>query len=456
MTPIQQRYAELGGPTGELGAPTSPEFAAGRGLTAQIFERGNLYWRADLGVTLVRGPILQAYGRHGWEHGTIDAPTAGEFRSGDGRSVLNWFAGNNGTTIIHNPATGAHVVQGAVRDKWHALGAEFHLGLPTTDEFAGNDGGRSRLNFFAGPGFDASIVWTPSTGAHEVRGAIRERWHTVGAEGGALGAPTSDEFEGQRARVNRFERGLIIWTPASGAHPVLGALLDEYARRGWEGGDLGAPTSGEWRFDGGWGQDFQNGRLLFHDNGTFRTQVSVNAYVRQAQPADVQKTYRAGCPVGPDQLRVVEMNHLGYDGRIRRGMMVLRWDAVDRTINAFAGGGWDSFPINSMLNPDVWGNDPDQMAANNTSGFFCRSVVGNPYSQSPHSYGRSVDVNTVQNPYFDGSRWWPANGTPWIDRNRRDPGMLFDSGIMTRNMTDNGYFWGGWWAARDYQHFQIN
>ena len=66
-----------------------------------------------------------------------------------------------------------------------------------------------------------------------------------------------------------------------------------------------------------------------------------------------------------------------------------------------------------MKNPNVYdGNDPVQMEANNTSAFNCRKVVGNPYKQSPHSYGTSPSTSTpVQNPYRDvNGKWWPENG----------------------------------------------
>lgn len=449
-------YAELNVHGGKLGLPQSDPFFAGRGVVVQRFAHGNIYWRGDVGATHVMGANLAKYGEHGWENGFMDAPSAGEFRGNDGESWLNWFVG--GATILWHPASGSHEVHGAIRERWHGLGGEGGFGRPVTDEFPGNDGGRARLNFFDGRVGPSSIVWTPQTGAHEVHGAIREAWHGEGAEGGELGAPTTDEFTPARPefRVSVFERGLIVFSPQYGAQVVKGALLAEYARRGWENGDLGAPTSHEWRFADGWAQDFEQGRLLFFDNGSYRTQVRANPFVRPAGPGDVVHTFRPGCPVGPDQLRVVDLNHLGYDGRIHRGQLVLRHDAVDRTIRAFSGAAWDSFPIHHMVNIDVYGgDDPRSMEANNTSAFNCRPVVGNPYRMSPHAYGRAVDINTVQNPYFDGSRWWPANGTPWIDRNRRDPGMLFHGGLMTRNMTDNGYFWGGWWAAKDYHHFEI-
>lgn len=95
------------------------------------------------------------------------------------------------------------------------------------------------------------------------------------------------------------------------------------------------------------------------------------------------------------------------------------------------------------------------MKANNTSGFNCRKVVGNPYAQSPHSYGRAVDINTVQNPYYDGKKWYPSNGKKWIKK-RTGKGVLTGRDPMTKGMTSNGYFWGAWWYDKDYQHFQIN
>lgn len=453
---IRERWNQVGGETGQLGPPTSNAFVAGRGVTVQRFRSGNIYWRSDIGATHLIGDILAKYGEYGYENGFADVPVLGEIRGQDGQSYLNNFLGD--TTIIWNRNTGAHLIRGSIRQKWVDLGAERGFGVPSSDEFAGNDNRRSRISFLRrNDGSPATIIWNGNVGAHAVYGSIRDAWHATGAEGGALGAPTSDEFAGRvDTRVQRYERGLIIWSLRTGARNVRGALLDEYARHGWEGGDLGAPISDEWRYDGGFGQDFENGRVLFDGRG-FRIQARANPYVRLAGAGDVRFTFRAGCPVGPDQLRVVEMNHLGYDRRVHRGMMVLRADAVDRTVRAFSGAAWDSFPVEKMLNPDVFnGDDPTQMAANNTSGFNCRKVVGNPYSNSPHTYGRAVDINTVQNPYYDGNRWWPDNGRPWIDRNRRDQGMLFNGGLMTRNMTDNGYFWGGWWADRDYQHFQIN
>ena len=56
------------------------------------------------------------------------------------------------------------------------------------------------------------------------------------------------------------------------------------------------------------------------------------------------------------------------------------------------------------------------MAANNTSAFNCRKVVGNPYRISQHSYGNAIDINTVRNPYVVGSRVYPAFAATYLRR----------------------------------------
>ena len=103
-------------------------------------------------------------------------------------------------------------VQGAIRIKWEQLGGEgSFLGLPTTDELPTPDG-VGRFNHFQG----GSIYWTPQTGAHEVHGAIRDRWQSMGWETSRLRYPTSDERGMSRGRYSQFQGGSILWTPEGG------------------------------------------------------------------------------------------------------------------------------------------------------------------------------------------------------------------------------------------------
>lgn len=181
------------------------------------------------------------------------------------------------------------------------------------------------------------------------------------------------------------------------------------------------------------------------------------AKVTQTTAAEVAKTYRSGCPVGPSKLRTIAMNFYGYDAKMHRGVLIVRSSIVTRTIRGFDAGLRAGFPLAKVNNPNVYGgNDPKQMAANNTSGFNCRKVVGNPYRMSPHSYGIAIDVNTVQNPYRDrNGKWWPANGKSYLDRLPLRQGMLGKNTSLTKRLRKDGFFWGGFWnPGRDYQHFE--
>lgn len=192
---------------------------------------------------------------------------------------------------------------------------------------------------------------------------------------------------------------------------------------------------------------------------TFTRAAVLNAVVTATTAAEVAKTYRAGCPVGPSRLRTVTMNFYGRDKSIHRGVVIIRSDLTTEMTRAFNAALTHRFPIAKMDNPNVYGgNDPRQMEANNTSGFNCRKVVGNPYAQSPHSYGFAIDVTPVQNPYRDrNGTWWPSNGRSYIDRSPRRFEMLTYSSYLTTQLRRDGFFWGGLWSpGRDYQHFQYD
>ena len=137
----------------------------------------------------------------------------------DGTGRAQSFA--NGKFISWHPQIGAFVVFGAIAQKWVAFGRE-QYGYPITDELSTPDG-RGRFNHFrtmqANGHPEASIYWTPTTGAHEIHGAIRQAWASKGFERGELGYPTSDELDaGHGTRRSNFEHGFIDWTAQRGAH----------------------------------------------------------------------------------------------------------------------------------------------------------------------------------------------------------------------------------------------
>jgi uncharacterized protein with LGFP repeats len=185
MSPIDDKYAQLGGPSGFLGAPQTPELTTPNGLGSyRHYAGGSIYWKHVL-------PL-------------------------------------------------AYEVHGLIRDKWASMGWENSvLGFPTTDETSVG-GGRGRANTFE----SGVISWTPNTGAHEVHGAINGRWGDLGREGG-LGFPLTDELvtPDTRGRYNHFENGSIYWTPTTGAHEVTGNIKADWAAAGWEQSPVGYPVA---------------------------------------------------------------------------------------------------------------------------------------------------------------------------------------------------------------------
>jgi D-alanyl-D-alanine carboxypeptidase len=172
--------------------------------------------------------------------------------------------------------------------------------------------------------------------------------------------------------------------------------------------------------------------------------------------ADVSKTYRSGCPVGPSKLRRLVLTHWGFDKRLHRGELIVRDGAVSSMIAVWNAAIVNRFYVRGMRRVDVYGgSDIRSMEADNTSAFNCRQVTGDPFSLSPHSYGYAVDINTVENPYYAANGvWYPKNGLSYRDRSNVRLGMLFWGSTPTKALYQRGYFWGATWRRPDYQHFQ--
>lgn len=158
-----------------------------------------------------------------------------------------------------------NVLMGAIRDHYNALGGmNSGLGYPTTSELTTPDG-IGRYNHFSGP---ASIYWTPSTGAWSIKGAIRDKWASLGWETGVCGYPITDEntCPDGVGKYNHFNKNnaSIYWTPSTGAHEVHGLIKDKWASLGWERSSLGYPTSDEYSVPEGRRSNFQHGTITYN------------------------------------------------------------------------------------------------------------------------------------------------------------------------------------------------
>jgi uncharacterized protein with LGFP repeats len=245
MSLIDDRYAELGGSNGFLGAPVGDEDYTddSHDVRFRVFEYGAIYWvlrTAPTQVHEIHGAIWQLYQTLGMHNSFLELPVTDETGCPDGVGRFNQFVGGS---IYWTPQTGAHEVHGAIWQKWSSLGWERGpLGYPISNELPTADG-KNRFNNFQ----NGAIYWANGQ-AHEIHGAIWELWKSMNFEFSPLGFPASDENptpDGQ-ARFNHFQGGGIYWHGGV-ACEVHGDIWKLWASMGWERGWLGYPVTHEYR-----------------------------------------------------------------------------------------------------------------------------------------------------------------------------------------------------------------
>src|SRR5699024_10493900 len=196
-----------------LGRCVTPEYDVPGGR-AQDFVSGRVFWSEGTGAKLVAGAIGGAYQKADGPGGSLGLPTTHELATPDGHGRYNAF--RNGS-IYWTPETGAHPVEGAVLDKWGSLGWEAGvLGYPTSDPRKMQGGSGTAQDFQVGS------IYAGGDGAYEVQGAIRDKYNAMDAEGGEMGAPTTDELTTPNGagKFNRFDKGIIYWTADTGAWSI--------------------------------------------------------------------------------------------------------------------------------------------------------------------------------------------------------------------------------------------
>lgn len=179
-------------------------------------------------------------------------------------------------------------------------------------------------------------------------------------------------------------------------------------------------------------------------------------------PADVRalmtdSSWHEGCPVGLDELSLLQLSHWGFDGEVHVGEMVVATGHAEDLISVFRQIYEARFPLERMRLVDHYGASDDRsMADNNSSAFNCRPITGGG-GWSQHSYGTAIDLNPVQNPYVSGGLVLPPEGAEYTDRGDVRRGMIVDPDPVTGAFRAIGWGWGGSWARpKDYQHFSAN
>ena len=221
--------------------------------------------------------ITAAWQAAGGDAGPLGPKDGGVYPAGDG------FGQNfPGGKIFYTPATGAHIMTGAILDKYMSLGgpADGDLGFPTIDEGAGKAPDSRNTTFSAAD--NPVIFWTPDTGARVVRGPINAAWDKLGGSAGQLGVPADDETYRGNVVSQKFTGGEVSYdrkTRAFTTDPpeLAGQLADlqipddpvsaiNAARRAAGGplGPLGAAQGEPYKLGAdGLGQDFAGGKIFY-------------------------------------------------------------------------------------------------------------------------------------------------------------------------------------------------
>ncbi len=428
---ISQMYVALGGPSSSVGFPMGGEKGIPGGST-QPFQFGTYWWSPTTGAVATVGPIDAEVRRVGGSASPLGFPTGAQQAVAGG--LLQPFQGGD---VASSSGTGTYAVWGAIRSMWLAYGGVSGiLGFPTGPETG--SGGGSYQRFGTG-----TLWWSAQFGTALTWGILDSRYREIGGNLSVLGTPTGAAYQVGQHVMQNFVNGHFVWTPGVGAWEVSGPIMFDWGDHGALGGWYGFPVGPEYSYNGGRRQDFKGGSLLSGVAPILDVQVS------RVTAADVWATWRPGCPVGPDRLRLVRLNYWSFDGKVRRGEIIVRDDMVDKIAYAFRVALDDRFPIRQMWREDYWGGDNVKvMAADNTSAFNCRTVVGNPSRMSPHAYGTALDINTYENPYL-ADRWYP--NADYADRGNVRKGMLFASTPVVVALRSQGFKWGA--SFVDYQHF---
>ncbi|MFC8177328.1 N-acetylmuramoyl-L-alanine amidase [Rhodococcus sp. NPDC057297] len=95
---------------------------------------------------------------------------------------------------------------------------------------------------------------------------IAQKWLASGGETGTLGTPVSGLVQVKGGgEAAQFANGSIFTSLAGQAVAVIGKIFEQFMALGGENGELGLPTTDEYRVPEGLRTDFENGSLIFNE-----------------------------------------------------------------------------------------------------------------------------------------------------------------------------------------------
>ena len=171
-------------------------------------------------------------------------------------------------------------------------------------------------------------------------------------------------------------------------------------------------------------------------------------------------SWHQGCPVGLQDLRYLRIKYLNFEGKTKLGEMIVHKKIADEVVDIFHELYTIGYPIHKMkLVSDYHGNDWQSIEADNTSAFNCRKATGSKH-WSKHSYGRAVDLNSIENPYISRNGHISHKASLKYRKRVHKYNTAADKAVLLRNdkatkiFKKHAWKWGGDWSGvKDYQHF---
>jgi uncharacterized protein with LGFP repeats len=264
---IMAAWDKAGGDTSPLGARKGDVYPVGDGFALE-FAGGKMYYTTETGAKYVYGPILDKYESLGGAAGSdLGFPIASEVPGLAGQdSRVATFSASDKPVIFWTADHGAFVVRGPLSAAWDKLGNSGGvLGVPVGDETYDGDvvsqkfsngavsWNRKTKQFTAEP---AGLVGDQLKGLDvtlDATGAINMAWRSAGGANGPLGAKQGGQYPmGGDGVAQDFVGGKVFYSPATGANAVESNILTKYESLGGPvNSDLGFPIANE--SDGGFG-----------------------------------------------------------------------------------------------------------------------------------------------------------------------------------------------------------
>ena len=193
---------------------------------------------------------------------------------------------------------------------------------------------------------------------------------------------------------------------------------------------------------------------LFAEEGVYILSNNIQQRMKKGN------SWHKGCPVGLQDLRYLRIKYLNFEGETKLGEMIVHKEVADEVVDIFHELYTIGYPIHKMkLVSDYKGNDWQSIEADNTSAFNCRNATGSK-KWSRHSYGKAIDLNSIENPYISRSgRIAHKVSLQYRKRVHKqdtvaDKAVLLQHDKATKIFKKYGWKWGGdWHGVKDYQHF---